>query len=89
MVSALVFSIRGEKFVVNQSMRSQILLLKTFSLAPTHFFKQIIAYPMYYRIRRFPASQDDKYRDEIKQRKNLINFNVSFLFSNCEAGQRN
>ena len=33
-----------------------------------HLLKQIgvIAYPMYYRLRRFPASQEDKYGYEIK-----------------------
>ena len=34
-----------------------------------HLRKQIgvIAYPMYYRLRRFPASQEDKYRGKINK----------------------
>ena len=35
----------------------------------------VIAYPMYERLRRFPASQEDKYRDKInKNKKNKIKY---------------
>ena len=29
----------------------------------------VIVYPMYQRLRRFPASQEDKYRDKINKKK--------------------